>query len=106
MISYCKNGKSAQVLACPQEKLNEIFDSPEVAEVCQKLTQLDHDSDEAKTLKQRLPLLMFMANYTDGHRHAKSAVPTNMAYLDLDELNGEDPRKVWITRMVSRVVSP
>ena len=35
MISYCKNGKSAQVLACPQEKLNEIFDSPEVAEVCQ-----------------------------------------------------------------------
>ena len=95
MISYCKNGKSAQVLACPQEKLNEFFDSPEVAEVCQKLTQLDHDSDEAKTLKQRLPLLMFMANYTDGHRHAKSAVPTNMAYLDLDELNGEDPRKVW-----------
>ena len=95
MISYCKNGKSAQVLACPQDKLNEILDSPEVAEVCQKLTTVDHDSDEAKTLKQRLPLLMFMANYTDGHRHAKSAVPTNMAYLDLDELNGEDPREVW-----------
>ena len=106
MISYCKNGKSAQVLACPEDKLNEILDSPEVAEICQKLTQVDHDSDEAKTLKQRLPLLMFMANYTDGRRHAKSAVPTNMAYLDLDELNGEDPRKVWITRMVSRVVSP
>ena len=95
MISYCKNGKSAQVLACPQDKLNEILDSPEVAEVCQKLTTVDHDSDEAKTLKQQLPLLMFMANYTDGHRHAKSAVPTNMAYLDLDELNGEDPREVW-----------
>ena len=95
MISYCKNGKSAQVLACPQEKLNEIFDSPEVAEVCQKLTIVDHDSDEAKTLKQQLPLLMFMATYTDGRRHAKSAVPTNMAYLDLDELNGEDPREVW-----------
>ena len=95
MISYCKNGKSAQVLACPQETLNEIFDSPEVAEVCQKLTGVDHDSDEAKVLKQGLPLLMFMANYTDGHRHAKSAVPTGMAYLDLDELNGEDPREVW-----------
>ena len=95
MISYCKNGKSALVLACPQDKLNEIFDSPEVAEVCQKLTEVDHDSDEAKTLKQRLPLLMFLANYTDGRRHAKSAVPTNMAYLDLDELNGEDPREVW-----------
>ena len=95
MISYCKNGMSAQVLACPQDKLNEILDSPEVAEVCHKLTQVDHDSDEAKTLKQQLPLLMFMANYTDGHRHAKSAVPTNMAYLDLDELNGEDPHEVW-----------
>ena len=95
MISYCKNGKSAQVLACPQDKLNEILDSPEVAEVCHKLAQVDHDSDEAKTLKQGLPLLMFMANYTDGHRHAKSAVPTNMAYLDLDELNGEDPHEVW-----------
>ena len=95
MISYCKNGKSAQVLACPEETLNGILDLPEVAEVCQRLTQVDHDSDEAKTLKQQLPLLMFMANYTDGHRHAKSAVPTNMAYLDLDELNGEDPREVW-----------
>ena len=95
MISYCKNGKSAQVLACPQEKLNEILDSPEVAVACQKLTTVDHDSDEAKTLKQGLPLLMFLANYTDGRRHAKSAVPTNMAYLDLDELNGEDPREVW-----------
>ena len=59
MISYCKNGKSAQVLACPQEKLNEILDSPEVAVACQKLTTVDHDSDEAKTLKQGLPLLMF-----------------------------------------------
>ena len=95
MISYCKNGKSAQVLACPQDKLNEILDSPEVAKVCRQLTTVDHDSDEAKTLKQGLPLLMFMANYTDGHRHAKSAIPTNMAYLDLDELNGEDPREVW-----------
>lgn len=104
MISYCKNGKSAQVLACPQEKLNEIFDSPEVAVVCQKLTTVDHDSDEAKTLKQGLPLLMFLANYTDGRRHAKSAVPTNMAYLDLDELNGEDPREVW-KRLVQKLVS-
>ena len=95
MISYCKNGKSAQVLACPEDRLNEILDSPEVAEVCQNLTQVDHDSEEAKTLKQGLPLLMFMANYSDGHRHAKSAEPTNMAYLDLDELNGEDPREVW-----------
>ena len=104
MISYCKNGKSAQVLACPQEKLNEIFDSPEVAVVCQKLTTVDPDSDEAKTLKQGLPLLMFLANYTDGRRHAKSAVPTNMAYLDLDELNGEDPREVW-KRLVQKLVS-
>ena len=103
MISYCKNGKSAQVLACPQEKLNEIFDSAKVADICRKLTEVDHDSDEAKTLKQQLPLLMFMANYTDGHRHAKSAVPTNMAYLDLDELNGEDPREVW-KRLVQRLL--
>ena len=103
MISYCRNGKSAQVQACPQEKLNEIFDSPEVAEVCQKLTKVDHDSDEAKTLKQGLPLLMFLANYTDGRRHAKSAVPTNMAYLDLDELNGEDPREVW-KRLVQTLI--
>ena len=104
MISYCKNGKSAQVLACPQEKLNEILDSPEVAVACQKLTTVDHDSDEAKTLKQGLPLLMFFANYTDGRRHAKSAVPTNMAYLDLDELNGEDPREAW-KRLVQKLVS-
>lgn len=103
MISYCRNGKSAQVLACSQDTLNGIFDSPEVAEVCRKLTTVDHDSDEAKTLKQTLPLLMFMANYTDGHRHAKSAVPTGMAYLDLDELNGEDPREVW-KRLVQMLI--
>ena len=95
MISYCKNGKSAEVLACPSEKLSEILDSPLVAQTCRLLVKVDHDSDEAKQLKQQLPLLMFMANYSDGHRHAESAVPTGMAYLDLDDLQGEDPRRVW-----------
>ena len=95
MISFCKNGRSAQVLACPLEKFNEIVDSPQVAQTCRLLANVDHDSDEAKRLKRQLPLLMFMANYSDGHRHAESAVPTGMAYLDLDELNGEDPREAW-----------
>ena len=95
MISFCKNGRSAQVLACPLEKFNEIVDSPQVAQTCRLLAKVDHDSDEAKRLKQQLPLLMFMANYSDGHRHAESAVPTGMAYLDLDELNGEHPREAW-----------
>ena len=95
MISFCKNGRSAQVLACPLEKFNEIVDSPQVAQTCRLLAKVDHDSDEAKRLKQQLPLLMFMANYSDGRRHAESAVPTGMAYLDLDELNGEHPREAW-----------
>ena len=95
MISYCKNGRSARVLACPMEKFNEIVDSPQVAQTCRLLAGVDHDSDEAKRLKQQLPLLMFMANYSDGHRHAESAVPTGMAYLDLDDLQGEDPREAW-----------
>ena len=95
MISYCKNGKSAQVLACPQEKFDEIADSKQVKQICEQLQQLDHDSDEAKELKRSLPLLMFMANFSDGHRHAESAQPTGMAYLDLDELQGEDPREAW-----------
>ena len=95
MISYCKNGRSAKVLACPLEKFNEIVDSPQVAQTCRLLANVDHDSDEAKRLKQQLPLLMFMANYSDGHRHAESAVPTGMAYLDLDELQGENPREAW-----------
>ncbi len=95
MISFCKNGRSAHVLACPPEKFNAIVDSPQVAQTCRLLAQTPHDSDEAKRLKQQLPLLMFMANYSDGHRHAESAVPTGMAYLDLDELNGENPREAW-----------
>ena len=104
MISYCKNGKSAEVLACPSEKLSEILDSPLVAQTCRLLAKVDHDSDEAKQLKQQLPLLMFMANYSDGHRHAESAVPTGMAYLDLDDLQGEDPRRVW-ERLRTMIVS-
>ena len=104
MISYCKNGRSAQVLTCPLEKFNEIVDSPRVAQTCRLLASVDHDSDEAKRLKQQLPLLMFMANYSDGHRHAESAVPTGMAYLDLDDLKGENPRKVW-ERLRTLIVS-
>jgi hypothetical protein len=75
-----------------------------VAQTCRLLASVDHDSDEAKRLKQQLPLLMFMANYSDGHRHAESAVPTGMAYLDLDALGGEDPRKVW-ERLRTLIVS-
>ena len=95
MISYCKNGRSAQVLTCPLEKFDEIADSPRVAQTCRLLASVDHDSDEAKRLKRQLPLLMFMANYGDGHRHAESAVPTGMAFLDLDELGGGNPREAW-----------
>ena len=83
------------MLACPLEKFNEIVDSPQVAQTCRLLGKVDHDSDKAKRLKQQLPLLMFMANYSDGRRHAESAEPTGMAYLDLDELGGEEPREVW-----------
>ena len=103
MISYCKNGKSAQVLACPQATFDQIVDSPQVAAVCRQLATTDHDSDAAKQLKQQLPLLMFMATYADGRRHAESAQPTGMAYLDLDELGGEDPRAVW-TRLRTLIV--
>ena len=92
------------MLTCPLEKFNEIVDSPRVAQTCRLLASVDHDSDEAKRLKQQLPLLMFMANYSDGHRHAESAVPTGMAYLDLDALGGEDPRKVW-ERLRTLIVS-
>ena len=104
MISYCKNGRSARVLACPPEKFDEIADSPQVAQTCRLLADVPHDSDEAKRLKQQLPLLMFMANYSDGHRHAESALPTGMAYLDLDDLKGENPREVW-QRIVQRLIA-
>ena len=95
MISYCANGRSAKVLACPLETFSQIVDSPQVAQTCELLRGMEHDSDEAKRAKQQLPLLLFYANYTDGHRHAESAVPTGLAYLDLDDLQGENPREVW-----------
>ena len=57
MISYCKNGRSAQVLACPQATFDQIVDSPQVAAICRQLATTDHDSDAAKQLKQQLPLL-------------------------------------------------
>ena len=95
MISYCVNGRSAKALACPLETFDQIVDSPQVAQTCELLATMNHDSDEAKQTKQRLPLLLFYANYSDGRRHAESAVPTGMAYLDLDDLRGENPREAW-----------
>ena len=51
MISYCKNGRSAQVLTCPLEKFNEIVDSPRVAQTCRLLASVDHDSDDGKVIR-------------------------------------------------------
>lgn len=37
-------------------------------------------------LKKKLPAVCWAAYFKDGHRHAESAVPTGLAYIDIDHV--------------------
>lgn len=103
MIGYSDNIKS-NVQLCTSEKLNEVLDSPQVTELCQRIAdalvsyrkgELSKDDFEAmkSRLKKQLPVLTFHATFKNGRRKNDEAIPTGLSMYDLDHI--AQPREKW-----------
>lgn len=49
--------------------------------------------DKVRALKNRLPVFCFLATFNNGARKTENAIPTGLAFLDLDHIG--DARKAW-----------
>ena len=80
---------------CTIEQLNALLDSPQVAQICKQIAELDPNSpdynDRKQALKKRLPILLPHASaFKNGRRKSEDAIPSGQAMLDVDHV--EDPR--------------
>ena len=103
MFGYAVNVKS-KVVECTSQRLNEVLDSPKVADVCAQiadaleqfrrgeLTEEEFETLKAK-LKKELPVFTFHAAFPQGRRVNAEAVPSGLAIYDKDHIN--DPHGYW-----------
>ena len=103
MFGYAENVKS-KVMECTSQRLNEVLDSPKVADVCAQiadaleqfrrgeLTEEEFETLKAK-LKKELPVFTFHAAFPQGRRVNAEAVPSGLAIYDKDHIN--DPHGYW-----------
>ena len=103
MFGYAVNVKS-KVVECTPQCLNEVLDSPKVAEVCAQIAdaleqfrrgELSKEEFEAlkAKLKKELPVFTFHAAFPKGRRVNAEAVPSGLAIYDKDHIN--DPHGYW-----------
>ena len=103
MFGYAVNVKS-KVVECTSQCLNEVLDSPKVADVCAQIAdaleqfrrgELSKEEFEAlkAKLKKELPVFTFHAAFPQGRRVNAEAVPSGLAIYDKDHIN--DPHSYW-----------
>ena len=94
-ICYQDGVSKGQPLPLTKEKWDELIDSPEVKNICQRISELDVDAadynDRKQALKKRLPVILpHASSFAHGRRVSADATPSGLAMLDVDHV--ENPR--------------
>ena len=97
-ICYQDGVSKGQPLPLTKEKWDELIDSPEVKNICQRIAELDVDAadynDRKQALKKRLPVIIPHASaFANGKRISADATPSGLAMLDVDHV--PNPREWW-----------
>ncbi len=95
-ICYQKRVTSGHPQPLTSEKWDELLDSPEVKDLCDRITALDPTTadynDRKQALKRRLPVIIpHASSFANGRRVSADATPSGLAMLDVDHV--EDPRE-------------
>ena len=90
-----------------KEIWDQLIDSPEVKNICDRIAALDPQAenynDRKQALKKRLPILIpHAASFANGKRISADATPSGLAMLDVDHV--EDPR-AWFQTINTQVLS-
>ena len=90
-ICYQDGVSKGQPLPLTKEKWDELIDSPEVKNICQRIADLDASAadynDRKQALKKRLPVILPHAcSFAHGRRVSADATPSGLAMLDVDHV--------------------
>lgn len=97
-ICYQQSVISGQPMPLTKENWDQLIDSPEVKNICNRIAALDPTAedynDRKQALKKRLPIIIPHAqSFKNGKRVSADAVPSGLAMLDVDHV--DNPRDWW-----------
>ena len=106
-ITYQEKVHSGSPLPLSKEKWDELIDSPEVKNICNRIAALDPTvedyNDRKQALKKRLPIIIPHAqSFKNGKRVSADAVPSGLAMLDVDHV--DNPRE-WFESIDKQLLS-
>lgn len=106
-ICYQQSVTSGQPMPLTKEIWDQLIDSPEVTNICNRIAALDPTAedynDRKQALKKRLPIIIPHAqSFKNGKRISADAVPSGLAMLDVDHV--EDPRS-WFEAIDKQLLS-
>ena len=106
-ISYQQSVTKGQPMPLTPKIWDELIDSPEVKNICDRIAALDPTAedynDRKQALKRRLPIIMpHAASFANGKRISADATPSGLAMLDVDHV--EDPR-AWFESIDKQLLS-
>lgn len=78
---------------------DQLIDSPEVKNLCDRIAELDPNdenyNDRKQALKRRLPIIIpHAASFRNGKRVSADAIPSGLAMLDVDHV--DNPREAYL----------
>ena len=106
-ICYQQSVTSGQPMPLTKEIWEQLIDSPEVKNICDRIAALDPQeedyNDRKQALKKRLPIIIPHAqSFKNGKRVSADAVPSGLAMLDVDHV--ENPRE-WFESIDKQILS-
>ena len=106
-ISYQQSVTKGQPMPLTPKIWDELIDSPEVKNICDRIAALDPTAedynDRKQALKRRLPIIIpHAASFANGKRISADATPSGLAMLDVDHV--DNPRD-WFETIDKQLLS-
>ena len=106
-MCYQQSVTSGQPLPLTPEIWDQLIDSPEVSNICRRISALDptaeDNNDRKQALKRRLPIIIpHASSFRNGKRISADAIPSGLAMLDVDHV--DNPRD-WFEKNVQCQIS-
>ena len=104
MFQYQESVSKGAPQLCTPEIWDQLIDSPEVKNICDRIAALnpsdENYNDRKQALKKRLPIIIpHAASFRNGRRVSADGIPSGLAMLDVDHV--EKPREWWNSRIAS-----
>ena len=107
MFQYQEKVNAGVPQLCTKEIWDNLIDSPEVSNICRRISALDPTTedynDRKQALKRRLPIIIpHAASFRNGKRISADAIPSGLAMLDVDHV--DNPRE-WFNSLNTQLLS-